>query len=360
VAGNSAYSNEANATTQASLPLAPGSLTATAAGTSQINLLWTDNSANEDSFAIERGAVTGGPFTKIAAVAANITNYSNIGLTANTQYFYRVNAFNVAGNSAYSNEANATTQSSGGNINLALQKPAAASSTDSLSSAARAVDGDSVTYWRSGPVNSSTPPSWLRVELAGSPITVGRIAVTWFENYFAEQFEIQVSNDGTSWATAQANIAGVAGTQNISFTSTTARYIRLYLLINNKGNYRINEFKVYESSVAKAADNGTADLEPEVGEVNSAAIPEKISLAQNYPNPFNPSTTIAYTLAEGMHVSLKVVNLTGQVVATLVEGYRERGIHRVTFKARNLPSGVYYAVLKAGEVTQVQRMTLAK
>jgi len=61
-----------------------------------------------------------------------------------------------------------------------------------------------------------------------------------------------------------------------------------------------------------------------------------------------------------MNVSLKVVNVTGQEVATLVDGYRAAGTHRATFKATKLPSGIYYAVLKAGEVTQIQRMTLAK
>jgi hypothetical protein len=61
-----------------------------------------------------------------------------------------------------------------------------------------------------------------------------------------------------------------------------------------------------------------------------------------------------------MHVTLTVVNIAGQEVAKLVDGQQERGVHRLTFKAANLPTGIYYAVLRAGETRQVQRMILAK
>jgi hypothetical protein len=55
-----------------------------------------------------------------------------------------------------------------------------------------------------------------------------------------------------------------------------------------------------------------------------------------------------------------VINMTGQEVATLVEGYQDRGVYNVKFHARKLPSGTYYAVLKAGKITQTRRMVLAK
>ena len=96
-------------------------------------------------------------------------------------------------------------------------------------------------------------------------------------------------------------------------------------------------------------------------------LPGEFVLQQNYPNPFsangtsgNPATTISYALPEGMAVTLKVLNVAGQEVATLVERQQERGIYHVTFNARKLPSGVYFAVLQAGEVRQVRQMLLAK
>ncbi|MGH7453549.1 MAG: fibronectin type III domain-containing protein, partial [bacterium] len=109
--GNSAFSNEASATTLASAPTAPSGLTATAVSNTRIDLAWTDNSNNEDGFKIEIKAGPSGTYTEIAAVGANVTIYSSTGLEANKQYFYRVRAYNTVGHSAYSNQVNVTTLS---------------------------------------------------------------------------------------------------------------------------------------------------------------------------------------------------------------------------------------------------------
>ena len=111
--GDSGYSNQASATTQAAptVPAAPSNLVATAISSSQINLSWMDNSGDETGFKVER--CSGGDclnFTQIATVGANVTSYSNTGLTASTGYSYQVRAYNTAGNSDYSNQASATTQ----------------------------------------------------------------------------------------------------------------------------------------------------------------------------------------------------------------------------------------------------------
>ena len=92
------------------VPNAPSNLTATAVSKSQIDLAWTDNAGNETGFIIERGkGSTGTDFTRIATVGANVTRYSNTGLTANTAYRYRVYAYNASGTSGYSNIAGAKT-----------------------------------------------------------------------------------------------------------------------------------------------------------------------------------------------------------------------------------------------------------
>jgi len=363
------YSNEANATTSGDAhpsPNAPGNLTATAASSSQINLAWADSSSDESSFQIERGASASGPFALNATVVPNATAYSNTGLAANTPYFYRVRATNVNGNSAYTNVASATTLNSSTG-NLARQRPVTASSTDTTSTPTRAVDGNAVSFWRSGAVNSSNLMAWLRVELGSSPVTVGRVVVKWNQTYYASKYEIQVSNDDANWAAVYINNSGAAGSQDVSFAPASARYLRLYLTKNNKSSYRVIEFEIYAGGVAKTAENGSTDNETGDNEASLTSAPEEIILAQNYPNPFSQlggghySTTISYSLPQGAHVMLKVVNVTGQEVATLVDGYQDRGVYRVNFKARkNLPTGVYYAVLQAGEMTQVRRMVYAK
>jgi hypothetical protein len=106
--GNSAYSNVVNATTPATIPAAPGNLSATAASANQVNLTWEDKSNNETEFKIERSTddVT---FTQITTVAANITSYQDKEVSESTTYYYRVRASNSAGDSAYSNTTSVTT-----------------------------------------------------------------------------------------------------------------------------------------------------------------------------------------------------------------------------------------------------------
>jgi titin len=102
--GNSAFSNVANATTQAAspLPAAPSNLIGNTVSHSQVNLTWTDNSNNETGFVIQR-STNGATFTQVATVAANVRTFSNTGLSAATFYYYRVAAINSFGSSAYSN-----------------------------------------------------------------------------------------------------------------------------------------------------------------------------------------------------------------------------------------------------------------
>lgn len=90
-------------------PSTPSNLTAQAVFPSQINLTWQDNSNNENGFKIERKTGATGTYSQIATVSANVSSYSNTGLTANTTYYYRVRAYNTAGNSSYSNEVSTAT-----------------------------------------------------------------------------------------------------------------------------------------------------------------------------------------------------------------------------------------------------------
>jgi len=112
--GNSGYSNEANTATY---PAAPSDLSATAVAYNQINLSWTDNSSVEEGFRIERKTESAGTYGQIATVEADVTSYSNTGLSAGTLYYFRVMAYNSTGNSSYSNEVSTftvTVSSNGG------------------------------------------------------------------------------------------------------------------------------------------------------------------------------------------------------------------------------------------------------
>ncbi len=110
--GSTSFGNLASAT-PLSAPVAPSSLSATAVSESQINLAWTNHSATASGILIERAPdASGSPgmWTQIASVASNATAYSDTGLSPLTTYWYRIRAYNIGGDSAYSNLANATTQ----------------------------------------------------------------------------------------------------------------------------------------------------------------------------------------------------------------------------------------------------------
>jgi hypothetical protein len=89
-------------------------------------------------------------------------------------------------------------------------------------------------------------------------------------------------------------------------------------------------------------------------------IPQSYFLAQNYPNPFNPSTTIEFALPRSAFVTLKVYNLLGEAVATLVTEQREAGTHKLNWDARGLTSGVYLYRLEAGEFVQSKKLVLMR
>lgn len=93
-------------------PTAPSNLAAAAVSTTQINLTWDDNSSDEDEFKIEQSTIGGGSgFTQIATVGPGVESYSVTSLLPATTYYYRVRASNAFGNSAYTSEASATTDS---------------------------------------------------------------------------------------------------------------------------------------------------------------------------------------------------------------------------------------------------------
>ncbi|MCS6989585.1 MAG: FG-GAP-like repeat-containing protein [Chloroherpetonaceae bacterium] len=91
-----------------------------------------------------------------------------------------------------------------------------------------------------------------------------------------------------------------------------------------------------------------------------AGLPRTFELSQNYPNPFNPTTTIAYQLPVASEVRLKVYDVLGREVATLVSGRQEAGRYQAQFNASRLASGVYFYRLQAGSFAETKKMMLVK
>jgi len=100
------------------------------------------------------------------------------------------------------------------------------------------------------------------------------------------------------------------------------------------------------------------------GSVNTASetpsVPRAFALDQNYPNPFNPQTTIPYTLLRSESVRLRVFDVQGRLVETLVDQVQPSGQYSVAFEASHLPSGVYFYRLKTSSGIQTKEMTLVR
>ncbi len=109
------------------------------------------------------------------------------------------------------------------------------------------------------------------------------------------------------------------------------------------------------SSAAGVAGGGRT-----LDQIAAQGIPETFMIEQNYPNPFNPTTLINFGVPESAHVSIRVYNLLGQEVATLVNEVRDAGVHTVNFDAGDLSAGVYLYVMQTADFSVTKRMTLLK
>ncbi|MDH7560806.1 MAG: T9SS type A sorting domain-containing protein [bacterium] len=147
------------------------------------------------------------------------------------------------------------------------------------------------------------------------------------------------------------------------FVSTPQVRVK-YFVIELDSNYA----PIYPSDVIVSANGVVIDetpllvesLNPTSVEDKRENIPQRFLLYQNYPNPFNPQTTICFHLLRREHVTLKVFDVLGREVATLVDGEVNAGDHAVLFYAKDLPSGIYFYRLTTRSFSQTKLMEVAK
>jgi len=233
--------------------------------------------------------------------------------------------------------------------NVARGKSATASSVRSGYPASYAVDGNTSTKWKS----NSGGVQWLEVDL-GSPHETDDAVIRWDGSNRAKDFEFQYW-DGSNWVSLFSQTNNGNSTSTINFAATCAQKFRVYMTKPNSSRYYIKELEINGCPCTTLSKSSFGQIAPPVNQT-----PNEIILQPNYPNPFNPRTNINFTLPQEAQVTLKVYSLAGAEVATLVNGRREAGAHTVVFDAANLPSGVYFSILQAQEVRQVQRLLLMK
>ena len=86
----------------------------------------------------------------------------------------------------------------------------------------------------------------------------------------------------------------------------------------------------------------------------------EFSLDQNFPNPFNPTTKIRYSIPQNAHVTLKLYDILGREVMTLVNGEKSPGVYDVELNMNNYPSGIYIYSIQAGDYFQIKKLVLLK
>ena len=132
---------------------------------------------------------------------------------------------------------------------------------------------------------------------------------------------------------------------------------------NSTKYYSFNDYNLSKSGNysyrLKEVDNDGSFKYSKIVEVNYS-VPSGFNLMQNYPNPFNPSTTISYTLPEAGNVTLKIYNILGKEISTVVSEYKPAGNYSLQFSGSNLESGVYLYKLVSGNYSAVRKFILLK
>jgi hypothetical protein len=130
--------------------------------------------------------------------------------------------------------------------------------------------------------------------------------------------------------------------------------------VQNEYSFIENNFSVgrYAYRLKQIDNNGLFKYSQSI-EIEITA-PKEFALFQNYPNPFNPSTSISYQLSTPGFTSLKIIDMLGREVTTLVNEMKDPGLYEVKWNAANIPSGIYLYQLKAGSNTQTKKLVLIK
>jgi len=184
----------------------------------------------------------------------------------------------------------------------------------------------------------------LSVLLAGTIFTAGSQVQAQPANLVLQDTTIATvaTFTATNSITAGPNFT-IAGTGDATFVTGGSIYFRPGIVIVQGGRFRA------------IGDSTLVDVK-----LPESEIPVEFALRQNYPNPFNPTTTIHFSIPTSVFVSLKVYNLLGQEVATVVHEGLPAGRYSRVFDVGELPSGVYFYRLTAGEFSETKRMMLLK
>ncbi len=188
----------------------------------------------------------------------------------------------------------------------------------------------------------STPKGLL------ASIMNNRIAINW-QMVTDEDFNYYAIYRSTQSGFDPNTLEPYVTTTDTFFTDTAAE-------LNKNYYYRVSAFD-FSGNEGEFSDEISAIV---TGLKDRTSVPIKYELLLNFPNPFNASTFICYSLPTTQWVNLKVFDMIGQEVITIVDANQEAGTYTVNFETRHLPSGVYFYKLQAGNYCEVKKMILMR
>ncbi|MCF8413953.1 MAG: aryl-sulfate sulfotransferase [Melioribacteraceae bacterium] len=149
--------------------------------------------------------------------------------------------------------------------------------------------------------------------------------------------------------------------QRILTSPSNGAYLwQVPLTLEPNDNYKIRISSMSDSTLFGLSNQTFSIIDTVTSVDDFTKIPTDYKLAQNYPNPFNPTTTIQYSLPEAGHVNLRIYNLLGKEIISLVNEFKEAGNYAVKFEASSMPSGVFFYKFEANGRSFIKKMLLIK
>jgi hypothetical protein len=177
-------------------------------------------------------------------------------------------------------------------------------------------------------------------------LTEGVSKISFYEGRGSRVITVEKStDDGKTWVFVDT-IRTTAKAQNAcKINDLKVNRVRLSNQFTSDAD--IDEYSVYK-------------FDPSSDVKNTLLSPVAFNLEQNYPNPFNPSTVISYSLPKNSFVSLKIYDIQGKEIKTLVNEYKTAGNYVTEWKPENMPSGIYMCILNTGNISLTKKMLLTK
>lgn len=193
------------------------------------------------------------------------------------------------------------------------------------------------------------------LSFTSSPIAMttygARVNDNGMNHYYCDTNSAYISGTPNSYNTTHPNSAGMKGNKTYLIPLLAKISKIVGILDYTNGNYKLEPRK----------DDDFGTITPPTSVFRDAdVVPKAFALEQNYPNPFNPTTTIRYTVPVKSIVTLKIYNILGQVVESLVNMDQGVGSYVVQFHASRLSTGVYFYELRAGNYRDIKKMLLLK